>query len=230
MHDEMDQNWKDRLALVVKSAAAYAPMVGGPLSELIVETIPRLRQDRIVEYVRQLARRLEALEEAHVSSITDDPERIDLIESGGHLAARATSDGRVSQIVEIVYRGLSAEETDFVRRKRLLRLFGEVDDDELVLLTAHGQSRGVIGSAAWKTVKRPQPAHIGASRQHIDEDKLYELGERTLLRLGLLEHRFDGIKTGEYPPFDAFSGGFKGRVQISYLGRMLLTEAGIKLP
>ena len=32
------------------------------------------------------------------------------------------------------------------------------------------------------------------------------------------------------PPFDAKAGGFKSRIEISYLGRMLLREAGIDLP
>ncbi len=58
----------------------------------------------------------------------------------------------------------------------------------------------------------------------------YKLGEQNLLKLGLLQRKYDNVKRGEYPPFDAQAGGFKSRIDISYLGRMLLKEAGIDLP
>ena len=98
MSDELDKDWRDHTALVTRIASSLVPLVGGPLGEVIVGAIPRLRQDRIVEYLR------------------------------------------------------------------------------------------------------------------------------------LLERKFDNVKKGEYPPFDPKSGGFKSRIQISYLGKMLLKEAGISLP
>ena len=230
MPDELDNNWSDRAALVTKIAASLVPMVGGPLAELVTEVVPRLRQDRIVEYLRQLAARIETLEKEKVERILADVEKIDLLESGGYLAARATRSDRISKIAEIVFRGLDAEQTNLIRRKRLLGLFGAIDDDELLLLNAYGQSYGAPGSNAWDAIDRPLPAHFGSSMEDIDNVKLYELGEQNLLRLGLLQHKFDNVKKGEYPPFDTRSGGFKSRTEISHLGRLLLKEAGIDLP
>ena len=108
MPDTLDNNWSDRAALVTKIAASLVPMVGGPLAELITEVIPRLRQDRIVEYLRQLAARIETLEKENVERISADVEKIDLIEAGGYLAARATTSDRILKIAEIVFRGLGA--------------------------------------------------------------------------------------------------------------------------
>ena len=230
MPDTLDNNWSDRAALITKIASSLVPMVGGPLAELITEVIPRLRQDRIVEYLRQLAARIETLEKENVERISADVEKIDLIEAGGYLAARATTSDRILKIAEIVFRGLGAEQTNFIRRKRLLGLFGAIDDDELLLLNAYGQSYGMPRSNAWDTVDRPPPAHFGSSAEDIDNVKLYEVGEQNLLRLGLLQRKFDNMKKGEYPPFDARSGGFKSRTEISHLGRMLLREVGIDLP
>ena len=229
MPDELDSNWSDRAALVTKIAASLVPMVGGPLAELITEVIPRLRQDRIVEYLRQLAARIGTLEKENVERIQADVEKIDLIESGGYLAARATTSDRISKIVEIVFRGLDAEQTNFIRRKRLLGLFGAIDDDELLLLNAYGQSYGAPRSNAWDAIDQPM-AYIGSSTEEIDNAKLYELGKQNLLQLGLLQRAFDHVKNGEYPPFDPMSGGFKSRTEVSYLGRMLLREVGIDLP
>ena len=85
-----------------------------------------------------------------------NPEAVDLVESGGHLAARATTSERISRIAEIVFRGLEADEASLIRRRRLLALFGEIDDDEFVLLNAYGQSYGGDGSEAWDAVDRPE--------------------------------------------------------------------------
>ena len=230
MTDELERDWRDRLALAVKTAASVVPYVGGPLAELVTEAIPRLRQDRIVEYLRALDARLTTLEQERINRIVTDVEKVDLIESGGFLAARATSSDRISRIAEIVFRGLEAEEVSVVRRKRLLGLFGELDDDEFLLLNAYGQSYGGDGSQAWEAVDQPSAAYIESSEEQLDEAKLYDLGRENLLRLGLLQRQFGHVKKGEYPPFDADAGGFKSHIEISYLGRMLLREAGIDLP
>ncbi len=230
MSDPLDNNWRDHAALVTKIAASLVPVVGGPLAELVTETIPRLRQERIIEYLRELNTRLTAFESEKIADILADAERIDLVETGGHLAARATSSERLSKLAEIVFRGLGADKTNLVRRKRLLSLFGDIDDDEFLLLNAYGQSYGGSGSEAWRAIDRPPPASIGSSAEQIDDTKLYELGTLNLLRLGLLQRNYGQVKRGEYPPFDAKAGGFKSRVAISYLGRMMLKEAGIDLP
>ena len=125
---------------------------------------------------------------------------------------------------------MGTDETNLMRRKRLLGLFGEIDDDEFLLLNPYGQSYGGLGSRAWEGIERPPSAHLGSSEEQIDDAKLYELGTQNLLRLGLLQRNFGQVKKGELPPFDAKGGGFKSRTEISYLGRMLLKEAGIGLP
>ncbi|MXY66538.1 hypothetical protein F4212_13705 [Candidatus Poribacteria bacterium] len=229
MSDQLDKDWRDRAALIIKFPASLVPLVGGPLAELITETIPRLRQERIVEYLRELNTRLENLQKEVVKMALEDAEKVDLIESGGHLAARATSPVRIGRIAEIVFRGLTNNEVNFVRRKRLLGLFEEIDDDEFLILNAYGQSYGGDGSQAWENIDRPPPAVLGSSADELDDAKLYDLGTENLLRLGLLEKNYGHVKRGEYPPFDPQSDGFKSRIGISYVGRMLLKEAGINL-
>ena len=129
-----------------------------------------------------------------------------------------------------MFRGLGTDGTNLVRRKRLLGLFGEIDDDEFLLLNAYGQSYGGLGSGAWEAIDQPSPPVLGSSTEQLEDAKLYELGTQNLLRLGLLERNFGQVKRGEYPPFDAKAGGLKSRIEISYLGRILLREAGIDLP
>lgn len=231
MSDDLDSNRTDRLVAITKGATGLIPYVGGLLGELIGTVIPGQRQDRIVDYLRGLESRIDEMEQADATAALKHPEKIDLIEAGGYQAARATNEERIAQIINVVAQGLSSDEANIVRRKRLLGLLGELDDDEIAVLTAYGKSYGGgRDSNPWEAVNRPPPAHLNAGRLVIEENKLFELGRERLLRLNLLERRYSNVKKGEYPEFDPKSGGFKGNVQISYLGRMLLREMGIELP
>lgn len=230
MSDELDTNAKDRLVAATRGALNAVPFAGGILAELITEVIPGQRHDRIVAYIRLLEARIGAMEAAAASAALANPEKIDLIERGGFQAARATSQERIAQIVEVVAHGLEADEAEIIRRKRLMELLGEVDDDEVAVLTAYGRSYAGGDRSAFDAIHRPGPPVMSASREVIEQNKLYDLGIDRLLRMGLLERRFGNIKKGEVPEFDSKTGGFKGTVQVSFLGRMLLREMGVQLP
>ena len=230
MADDLETNTKDRLVAAARGALSAVPFAGGLLGELITEIIPGQRQDRIVAYIRQLETRISAMEAGVASAALAHPEKIDLIERGGLQAARTTSPERISRIVEIVARGLESSEADIIRRKRIINLLGEIDDDEAAILTAYGRSYAGGDRDAFHEINRPDTPSFSAGRELIEQNKLYDLGVDHLLRLNLLERQFRSPKKGDMPEFDTKTGGLKGTVQISYLGRMLLREMGIELP
>lgn len=225
--DDLDNNLRDYLVSASRGAAGLVPYIGGPLGELISHTIPKQRLDRLVQYVRELEQRLQSMEEQVVQEALNDPRRIDLVETGGYQAARSVSTERIVWIAELVFQGLQKSDVDILRHKRLMNLLEEVDDDELLLLNAYGQNYGAQNQEAWGAVNRPSPGHLGSSTAELDAEKLFELGQDRLLRLGLLRKNIPRPKQGNYPEFDPNTGSFKGRVEISYLGRMLLREIGL---
>jgi hypothetical protein len=227
--DSLDENIRDKLVAATKGIVGIVPWAGGLLGELVGLVIPKQRQDRIVTYLRLLNDRIGAMETNLANGILDNPEKVSLIEAGGYQAAQSTSTNRICQIAEIVCKGLTIEDSGIVRRKRLLKLFGEIDDDEMLLLTAYATSYGKgMGDpeviAAWQATNRPKPIHMQSAQNEIENNKLFELGRSKLLILGLLEQVFNKIKKGEMPDFDEKTGTLKGRTQISYLGRMLMKE------
>lgn len=230
MADALEENVKDRLVAIARGAASAIPFAGGLLGEVITEVIPGLRQDRLVKYVRLLEARLSTLEADQIERATSDPERIDLFERGAQQVVRATNDKRINLIVEIVSRGMSLDEVDIVRRKRLAGLLEQLDDDEVAILNAYGQSYGSTGGDPWRDISRPAPPHMQSDVKELDADELFKLGKENLLRLGLLRRNYGSVKKGEYPPFDPKDGGFKSRTEISYLGRLLLREIGLPSP
>jgi hypothetical protein len=230
MVDDLDDNLRDRLVALTRGAAALVPFAGSFLGELLV-LIPGQRVDRIVLFIRHLEERLAGIEDEQRQKILSRPDKIDFVEEGGRQAARAISADRISKIAEAVAKGLTSDEADAVRRKRLLLLLGQIDDDELQLLDAYGQSFGLgTGSRAqeiWDRVNMPPRTNLRSNVEEIDQQNLFDAGRANLLRLGLLRKSYPFVKRGEMPEFDASKGDFRHTVALSYLGRMLLREIGM---
>lgn len=188
MHEDgLDDNFRARLAAVTRGAAGLIPLVGGPLGEVLSQITPKQRQDRLVSYIRLLASRLERLEAQDIDRLLSDSERIDLVERGGYAAAASTTADRIGYVATLVMNGLTADETNIVRRKRLLALFEQLDNDEVALLNAYGQSYANSSADHWNNIQRPPPTHLGSGQKEFEAEKLFDLGRQNLLRLGLLE-------------------------------------------
>ncbi len=228
--DELDDNFHDTLVAIGKGAAGAIPLVGGILGEIVGMKIPGQRADRISAYLRTLAKHVDDLTDELRGELASNAEKIDLIEEGGFQSSRATSSERIGQIVEAVSRGLSESDSDIIRRKRLLVIFGQLDDDEVNLLNAYGRSYAGVDRQAFGRVNRPDPPHLSAPPRVFEQNQLYDAGKEHLLRLGLLEKKYNDVRKGETPEFDARKGDFKHHVQISHLGRMLLREIGMETP
>lgn len=225
--DDLDGTEHDALAATGRALAGLVPLFGGVVGELLTQTIPNQRTERIVSYVRALNRRLATVEE-RVGELLMEPENADLVEEGAYQAARATTARRIEQIATLVANGLAADEADTIRRKRLARLLGELDEDELVLLGAYGSSYEQSGEAGdpFAAVRRPEPTHMQTKPAESEADRLFEAGREHLLTLGLLRKNYRDPPRGEAPAFDARKGAFAHTVEISYLGRLLLRYVG----
>lgn len=228
--DGLDSDFRDQLVAIGKGVAGLVPIAGGTVAEIVGAIIPEQRADRIATYLRALASRVDELTVEVRTALAANPESIDLIEEGGFQAARATSSQRIEQIVEAVSNGLRADDADVIRRKRLLLLLGELDDDEINILNAYGRAYGGLDRDAFANINLPDPAHLQSSVEVIDQNQLYQAGRKHLLRLGLLKKNYGSVKKGQLPEFDAREGDFKHRVEVSYLGRMVLREIGLGSP
>lgn len=234
-HDELDNSFRDHLVAVGKAAVSSVPGldgVGGLIGEVVTSFIPNQRTDRIVKYLRDLSSKVESLDEELQAQIAKDAEKIDLIEEGGYQAARATSSERIDQIVTAVTNGLSADRSSIIRRKRLLRTFGELDEDEVALLYAYGKAygRGMGDEDPFESIDQPRQPHLNSSGSEITRYNLFTNGKEHLKQLNLLRKNYGNTKKGELPEFDSRAGDFKHSLEISILGRLILTEIGMPTP
>lgn len=82
--DELSPNRRDRLVSVAKVTTSAVPFVGGLISELLMETIPELRFDRAVTFIRELDEELRRLGTKldNVEQNLRGEQGIDLLEEG----------------------------------------------------------------------------------------------------------------------------------------------------
>lgn len=229
-YDRLEDDYRDQAVAIGKGLVSLVPFVGGPLGEIIGAVVPNQRADRIATFVRALDEYIKTFAEETRNGLAASKAKIDLIEEGGYQAARAISPERIVQITEAVARGLVEDDADVLRRRRLLVILGELDDDEVALLNAYGRSYAGADRDAFNRIGRPERPHMRSSVEVREADRLYQVGKQHLLRLDLLERNYGSVKKGQLPEFDSKAGDFKHTVEISYLGRLLLKEIGMTTP
>ncbi len=221
---------RDRGVAILKSVAGFAPGVGSALAEIINRFIPNQRIDRIEQYIQRLHEALRDMPEALIRERIHSPESVDLFEEGGFQSARAISEERREQIANVVAYGLSGEDKERIEAKRVLKLLRELDDDQIIILTAH-LSKNMFDDDFQERnqhILYGPAVHMQSSREEMDQATMIELAKAQLISLGLLRPRFKNIKKGEIPEFDSKTGTIKRQsLDISPLGRLVLRRIGI---
>lgn len=218
----------DTLVKFGKGAVGIVPFVGPLMSEILFSKVPGLRQERVVKFVQILEERLTSLEDEKRIKLLSSATNIDFIEAATYSASKAVSEVKIEAIANLVSNGLSIDEIEAVRRKRLLLILDQIDDDAFLLLKAYGDSYSAGGGDAWDQVRRPKPKSMDSSQIEIDESNLFDAGRAQLLRFGLLTEKMK-LKD-KAPIFDHMKKKFKTTIEISQLGRLLLREVGQPAP
>ena len=132
--NNVDKNKRDVVVSVGKGASSMIPIIGPLVAELIDNLIPNHRFDRLTEFVKELDRRLSCLDDEKLKEYFKDPECVDMIEEGFWQAARALSKERREYIASIIEVGLSDDELAFGKVKYLLKILGDLNDEEVLWL------------------------------------------------------------------------------------------------
>jgi hypothetical protein len=168
-----------------------------------------------------LARRLASVEEAALRERLRDPENVALFEEGAYQAARAISEERRQRIAELVAAGIADDRRDYIESHRLLRLLGELDDGEVIILA--GYLRKKLARDYWD--RHANVLHTPTSpRDDIALWAIRRAGGDNLRRLGLLsEGPSWRLESDPAPPV----GTPVHNAKLSPLGRLLLTRIGL---
>lgn len=225
--DNLNDNKLDKAISITTSILGEFPC-GSVISEIIRNTIPNQRIDRIVTFLRKLESRLNQLENITNVNIQNQTEYITLLENGIFHAYRASSENRLEYIASIVKNGLTQEQSETSRYIYLLNLLSELNDEEVIWLRYYlvptlggdeefrNKHQNTL-SLARKYISAPEELNKSAIQDSYKDH---------LERLGLLKTRLDIDKNTNMPIYDRASGKPKGSRYITHLGKMLLKEIG----
>ena len=216
------QSSGDLAAAVLRSVAGAVPIAGTMIGEIITSIIPDQRMDRLENYLIFLSQEIERLGKAGNEEAIRRPENVALIEDGAYQAARSLTDERRRQIARCVAEGLSNDEKESLSQRRILEIFGQLDDGDILILDAFGSS----DRSKFKSI-RPPPAHMRSEDAEIEREELYKAAIDHLERLRLLRFSVQMDRSSGIPEYDKFTGQPKGSHAISALGRRVLRQIGI---
>lgn len=195
--DELSLNRRDRLVSVAKVTAAAVPYIGGVISELLTETIPELRFDRAVTFIRELDEELRSLDtrlesvEQHLRS----EQGIDLLEEGILQASRSVSPERKLRLARLVARSLGGEELEYEQARSLLNLYRELTDPEIIWLLFYSMNpvHGSGPHSEWveqhPEVLNPVSKEMEAPLEQHERAAVQDLWKENLERFGLIRPR-----------------------------------------
>jgi len=189
---ELDANRTDRVAALTRSLAGLVPGFGAMIGEVLAALIPNQRIDRLADYFRSLHDKVGALagDISVIRERLEEPERLEIFEDGMVQAARSPSVERRERIASVVARGLSEDEFEYERVKKILNTLRDLTDSEIIVLKGyelHGDAyRELAQKHRW--VLRPASRVVGSqgSPEEHERGALQDAWRRTLERLGLL--------------------------------------------
>ena len=214
----------DYVAAAVKAVLGATPFVGSLLTELAGVIIPNQRIDRVVKFAKVLEGRLSHLEQDSVRSQLTNEHFSDLMEEGLRQAARSLTDERREYIASVVGTSLSTGQVEYIESKHLLRILGEINDIEVIILRSYAALRRGDEEfwAKHKAILETITPMLGAEQDVIDKAALQQSYREHLAQLGLLQHRYRTDRDGN-PVFDRISGTPQSKgYEITSFGRLLL--------
>jgi len=179
---ELDARNVDRLTSVAKGVVSACPIIGPLASEAIGHLIPNQRFDRVVHFLRELEQEVHQVESrlGNIESSLSTAEGLDLLEEGLVQATRAISKERQQRLARLIGRSLTEEKVNYSESRKLLNLFRELTDPEVLWLVYYSTTP-TMGSKFHKQmmeenpdVLKPVSRAYGTSQDQIDRGALQD--------------------------------------------------------
>lgn len=187
-------NMTDYLTSIAKGVVGVCPLIGPIAAEAVGILIPQQRLDRVAAFLKALdahVRMLDSNLEAF-SRNARSTEGLEVLEDGLVQAGRSASTDRKERLAHLVARSLTRDELKYAETKKVLNLFRELTDPEIIWLLYYSLNptleRGPHSELVEKhpEVLQPVSRAIGASQEQRDRAALQDSYKSTLARFGLV--------------------------------------------
>jgi len=192
---ELETKNIDRLTSIAKGVVGLCPYIRSLASEAIGNLIPNQRLDRVVHFLRELDDQVRQVDSrlGKLESSLQSSEGLDLFEEGLVQSARAISRERQERLARLIGRSLTEEKVKYAESKKLLNLFRELTDPEVLYLLFYSTNPTLRSSFHKQMMEenpdvlKPVSREMGAPQEQIDRGALQDSYKNTLLRLGLIK-------------------------------------------
>ena len=195
--NQLESNARDHLVSAAKGAAGALPFVGSMVSEVLDYVVPNLRFERVVAFLKTLDERIGALDKklSNFEKNLKTEDGLDLFEEGIIQASRSVSEERKVRLARLVEKSLSSDEIKYEESRKLLNLYRELTDPEIVWLIYYSLNP-VLGKgphSEWAQkhpeILLPVSRELSAPTEQHERAALQDSYKSTLARLGLTEER-----------------------------------------
>lgn len=210
---------QDALAQSIRMGLSIVPL-GGILAEFLTQFVPGQRMDRLQEYVEILAEVVADVQEFH-RRLSTSPGFAAVTEQAAVAAAQAPSSQRRRELAELIKSGLSRPESEMIEHEALLRLLGELNDAQVLILVSYGNFRHRLNDKEYMAFIETYP-NVFVRQPHSLSDPerlrlwtMFQHYEAGLISSGLLRDTEGIVKSG-----------VQRHLAITQLGRLLLDAIG----
>jgi len=213
-----------------KAIVGLVPGFGSILSEIVGAIIPDQRMDRLVQYIKILDEKVQQIDSELLEIVRANEAVIDLMEEGFVQASRSLTNERRVYISNLVCNGISDESKNYSDSKYVLKLLGELNDQEVIWLRSF-LNPAIGGDQEFhrkhENVLKPIRTHIGVDDSILEQKDIQESYKLHLERLGLIRPIYKVDKKTKFPKFNN-----QGLPEISYrlitpLGKLMLKRIGL---
>lgn len=220
----LNNNITDYIVSSLSGVAGLIPLAGNALSEIIHTTVPKQRQDRIVNFILNLSEKISELsiEVEELKRKFDNPIYGSFLYKTLRIVTNEVYDEKILFYKNICIDAITAEEKELIHNERILNILESMDYYEILYLQFYSnvafmnnnELREIQDTLGFISLK---PVYMmGISAEKMDEETYKQVTINNLLNKGLLEKEYKtvGNKINE-------------KLKITMLGKLVLRKIGI---
>ena len=226
----LEKKKSDFVASMARVGLGAVPFAGSLLSEVATNLIPNQRMDRLVNFAKKLEEKFKKLKKSFIRLQLTNENFVDILEKGMMQAAKSLNEERREYIASVIANGLSDKEIKFSETRRILKLLGELNDPEIILLryylvpTLGGDEKF---RAKHKNIIKVQQAVINSPQTIKDKRALHESYVENLCTHNLLKKEYS-VDITDKIEYDKSTKAPKIRMyNITSLGKLFLRQIGL---
>lgn len=192
--NKLGNNTTDYLTSVAKGIVGVCPLIGPIASEAIGVLIPEQRLDRVAAFLKELDTQVHTLNNRFevFEQNVQRSEGLEILEDGLVQSAHSASSERKQRLARLVSKSLTKDELDYEESKKILSLFRELTDPEVIWLLFYSLNPTLGRGPHTELVDQhpeilgPISREMGAPQEQLDKAALQDSYKNTLTRFGLI--------------------------------------------